>query len=61
MTMSVKDRRLITQKVGAIVRLEGLTGVVTGHYDDDIVFVQLEGEITITRAWVEALSVVVAS
>lgn len=59
--MSVKDRRLITQKVGAIVRLEGLTGVVTGHYDDDIVFVQLEGEITITRAWVEALSVVVAS
>lgn len=39
MTLTPAQRRSITQRTGAVVRLEGEEGVVTGHYDDDIVYV----------------------
>lgn len=39
MTLTTSQRRSITQRMGAVVRLEGEEGIVMGHYDDDIVYV----------------------
>lgn len=54
--MNSRARRKITQEIGARVELEGKLGTVTGHYDDDIVFVQLDGEDETERTWVAALT-----
>lgn len=37
--LTAAQRRSITQRSGAVVRLEGETGTVVGHYDDDIEYV----------------------
>lgn len=52
-----KSRREITQKVGAKVKsiTTGQIGEVTGHYDDDIVFVQMDGEQSPNYWWTNDL------
>lgn len=50
--MNAADRRKITQRTGARVTWAGRAGEVTGHYDDDIIFVQFDRDAKPTRVWV---------
>ncbi len=49
----------ITQRTGARVvtqgREPGLRGTVVGHYDDDSVYVQIDGESSSSRWWTDDL------
>lgn len=56
--MNARQRRKITQTTGAQVQLEDKLGIVTGHYDDDIVFIQLAGEDESHPTYVDALTLV---
>ena len=45
MTLSAEDRRKITQTTGAKVLWFGVhPAVVTGHYDDDVVYIRTHPE-----------------
>jgi len=56
--MDTKTRRAITQTTGARVTLDGELGTVTGHYDDDIVYVTFDGKDKPERVYTEALALV---
>lgn len=53
--LSAKDRNAITQRVGAVVHMDNERGIVVGHYDDDIVFIQFDGETSSVRVYVSNL------
>lgn len=58
---SEKERRrevyAITQRTGerVVSARTGLSGGVVGHYDDDSVYVQIDGEASASRWWVDDL------
>jgi hypothetical protein len=60
--MSYKEHRAITQTIDARVEMKEngrqLRGTVTGHYDDDTVFVKFDDEDAISRVYTVSLRLV---
>lgn len=61
--LSAKDRRAITQTTGARVFHRGdedMLGIVVGHYDDDVVYVQFDKDPVgyTTSCYTESLTLV---
>lgn len=56
--MTANERAV--RKVGARVKMfedgQWVIGIVTGHYDDDTVFVQFDNEPNISRVWIQWLT-----
>ena len=43
MALTSGDRKLITSRIGAIVTWNGKRAIVTGHEDEDLVYVAVTG------------------